>query len=351
MRQYYPGQTMAENAVRALAFTLMVLMIYGCPDNDESDGLSDSNSIYVINTDGSGEVLLTDHDFDDRSPQFSPDGSKIAFRSYRDNENGIYTVNPNGSELTKLIATGGYDFAFSPDGRQIVYSLWSEGIRIVDVEGTEDFMLVPKDSNHYSIHSPRFSPNGAKVVFVASSYRGNDVIKLINVDGTGEVQLTDGSDWVLDERPQFTPDSSRIVFLRSFQGDQDLYIMDVNGSNQIKLTDVYNCWNFDIFPDGSRIVLEVKSGQDMDVFVIDVDGSNKVKLTESTANDHSPEFSPDGTKVVFVSDRDGDMDIYIMNIDGTEKFNVTNNERWDDAPRFSPDGKQIVFESFHEYYE
>ena len=54
-----------------------------------------------------------------------------------------------------------------------------------------------------------------------------------------------------------------------------------------------------------------------DIFLMDLDGSNQTRLTTSGAYDDQPKWSPDSSKIAFISGRDGNFEIYTMNPDGT----------------------------------
>ena len=69
---------------------------------------------------------------------------------------------------------------------------------------------------------------------------------------------------------------------------------------------------------------------------MDVDGSNQINLTNNNSNVDFPQFSPDGSKIVFVSDGDGNQEIYIMDSDGSNQINLTNNSGDDREPQFQP---------------
>ena len=65
-----------------------------------------------------------------------------------------------------------------------------------------------------------------------------------------------------------------------------------------------------------------------EIYTINVDGSEQVRLTNNPADDADPSFSPDGSKIVFYSGRDGNYEIYTINVDGSEQTNITNNPEW-----------------------
>ena len=56
----------------------------------------------------------------------------------------------------------------------------------------------------------------------------------------------------------------------------------------------------------------------MEVYVMDVDGTDQTRLTNSSGTDGDPAWSPDGSKILFHSDRDGTVQIYVMNADGSD---------------------------------
>ena len=171
---------------------------------------------------------------------------------------------------------------------------------------------------------------------VYTSFRDNDYeIYVVNVDGTGEVRLTDaiGS----DTNPSWSNDGSTIAFQTERNGSEEIYLVGDDGSNLRKVADgAYPSFS----PDGSQIVYEYNE----DIWVINVDGTNPVQLTTNGGFDGEPSFSPDGTQILYVSDRDdGDWEIYVMDIDGTNQQRLTFHEGYDQEPEFSPDGYEITF--------
>lgn len=85
------------------------------------------------------------------------------------------------------------------------------------------------------------------------------------------------------------------------------------------------------------------------IYVRNLDGSEQTQLTDSpNANDGNAEWSPDGTKIVFNSDRDNPSSatashMYMMNADGSNQTRLTSGSTYDFAPSGSPDGLKIVF--------
>ncbi len=148
-----------------------------------------------------------------------------------------------------------------------------------------------------------------------------------------------------------TAKGDKIVFVSDRDGNPEIYITDINGLNQKKLTDnSVTDSNPCISPDGTKIAFESfrDSGQETistDIYIMNIDGSGEINLINSPTDDYSPCFSPDGTKIAFSSTRDGNSEIYTMNTDGSNQTRLTDSPRGDFDPCFSPDGSKIAFVS------
>jgi hypothetical protein len=105
-------------------------------------------------------------------------------------------------------------------------------------------------------------------------------------------------------------------------------------------------------PDGSKVAFMRQAAGVQDIWVVDANGTNPVDLTKTTeANETSPEFSPDGTKIVYTSTPPDSCcgtrnnDIWIMNADGSNQAALTNTDYPTQtiAPTWSPDGLEIAY--------
>jgi len=80
-----------------------------------------------------------------------------------------------------------------------------------------------------------------------------------------------------------------------------------------------------------------------EIYSMDVDGSNQKNLTNNPGQDFEPDWSPDGKQIVFASDREGgDVHLFILNRDGSEVRKLTKGSGGYLSPRWSPDGKRIA---------
>jgi serine/threonine protein kinase/Tol biopolymer transport system component len=101
-------------------------------------------------------------------------------------------------------------------------------------------------------------------------------------------------------------------------------------------------------PDG-RIVLSTNEGGEQDIWVMDTNGTNRKQLTANGAQNVSPVTSPDGKYVVFASLRDGVKSIWRIDSDGNNPVRLTNGGT-DSFPSFTPDGKEVVYTSLSGAY-
>ncbi|HIP71261.1 MAG TPA: DUF5050 domain-containing protein [Anaerolineae bacterium] len=143
-----------------------------------------------------------------------------------------------------------------------------------------------------------------------------------------------------------TPLKGQIVFVSNRDGNDEIYVMNADGSQQIRLT--YNTWpdSSPVWsPDGQRIAYVSYVDENFEIYIMGADGKQQTRLTNNTAFDAQISWSPNGEFIVFVSGRDSNDEIYVMKADGSQQTRITNHPAIDGSPAWSFDGEYIVFSS------
>ncbi len=169
------------------------------------------------------------------NPAWSPDSSRLAFASdiatwdedYTAQNRDIYVTNPDGSMPTRLTTDPAADTepTWSPDGSRIAFTTFRDGdaeICVMNADGTGQVLVT---ENAASDTSPAWSPDG-RIAFV-SDRDGNEEIYVMDPDGSGQARLTD--DPRTDRDPAWSPDGARMVFV----ADGELYLMNADGTGQV----------------------------------------------------------------------------------------------------------------------
>jgi Tol biopolymer transport system component len=204
-------------------------------------------NLYTMNSDGTNQTRLTPTGVNYLiNPVFSPDSFRIAFAAEPNPASGnadIFLVNATGGAPTQITTGGGLGPAFTPDGKLLFTRLSSTSFDLwkMNPDGTGQALILTADD----ANSPAISPDGSKIAFggldFVGGYSGYD-ITLANADGTGRTVLIGGAN--NNQEPSFSPDGSRIVFTSdrsrpsrtSAPGDQELWIMNADGTNPFQLT-------------------------------------------------------------------------------------------------------------------
>ena len=193
------------------------------------------------------------------------------------------------------------------------------------------------------------APTTPKIVF-SSDRNGNDEIYMMDIDGKNPRNLTNHPGF--DFSPAWAPDGQRIAFYSSRQEDEGLYVMDADGDNQHYLALMHQPGHATWSPDGKQIAFDCAVGRRTDICVIDVDGGNLRNFTLHPFghplhpfDDEHPTWSPDGRQIAFTSNRESGIGIFAMDSDGNNLRRLTPLRSWDYNPAWSPDGKQIAFQS------
>jgi Tol biopolymer transport system component len=248
----------------------------------------------------------------------------------------VYTMNEDGANLKRLTATGGHsgfnnEPKWSPDGTRFAFTR-APFIMIPPHPGPNFIALLnsrvgggnlPLTGPSTEDSEAAWSPGGTKIAFT-SLRDGNQEIYLMDADGANQVRLTyTGS----SSQAAWSPDGLKIAFTTQGQ----IFAMDPNGANTVNLTNNPGS-AADWSPDGSKIAFESTRDGNSEIYVMDANGSNQVRLTNNSVSDSDPTWSPDGTRIAFTTFRDGNSEIYVMDADGSNPTNLTNDPRPDSKP-------------------
>lgn len=238
--------------------------------------------------------------------------------------------------------------------RQGLIAYWDAGILCVEGGGASRvapeligiWILNPRTGERRRLLEgswghPAWSPDGQWLAAVSGA-NGNPQIWVTRTDSVNLIQLTFEG---MNATPNWSPDGEWIAYTSNRGGDTRIWLMRPDGSEKhaIAAEAMDPCWS----PDGDQIVyvgFVASATYSSEIFIMDADGSNGVRLTHNNADDRSPRFSPDGLHIAYASQQpSGDTlpEIWVMNADGSAPRQLTT--RGGSDPSWSPDGTEIVF--------
>lgn len=282
---------------------------------------------------------LTTHDMGlDRAGEayFSHDANRVCFQAYPAGEKDyqIYVINVDGSGL-HMVSTGKGATTcafFHPDGKKMLFA-----------------------SNHLDMRPPvmpeevrKAADKATKSDYVWPFPPGMDIFEY-EFESKSLRRITDAEGY--DAEGSYAPDGRQIIFTSMRDGDQEIYIMNADGSSPRRITSVKGYDGGPFFsPDGNRIVYRSDRVGDgnMQIFVNTLDGKNEKALTDREMLHWCPFWHPSGKWLIYTrADHRGrpNYDLYLLRDDGSESIRVTTDERFDGLPVFSPDGKTLMWTS------
>jgi TolB protein len=204
------------------------------------------------------------------------------------------------------------------------------------------------------------STRGGQRIAFTSRRDGNEEIYVMNSDGSAQANLT--AHPATDYLPAWSPDGRRLAFLSDRSGKPEVYSMNVDGSGISQLTDLPNVMGFSSLawsPDGAYLAAEVLLTYTVTgelygrIFLIRADGSGILDLTrnEMPVLATEPKWSPAGDWIGYV--RSGQAPRYLRRVrpDGTGDDRLNLSARNTRAYAWSPDGSRLAYITSCSYCE
>ena len=270
--------------------------------------------IWRIDSDGTDDLPLTPlTSAGDGSPEWSPDGTRIAF--------------------SRCIAAGG-----------CISRIWVMG---ADGSGAHPISVGSDGNGNFSDVGPVWSPDGTRIAY-ASSHNFAE-LWIVNENGTGNRRLAGGeSQHVLRLDSQvFSPDGRKIAFYREKIGEgADVFTIGSNGKGMKNITNTGTSYGPAWSPDGTKIAYH----QGLDIWVVNADGTNPVNVTQmpGPAFASNPLFANDGLGLVYTEiDLTGNpfalVEVFHVDLTSGTKTNLTNTPMVQESASVrSPEGDKLA---------
>jgi Tol biopolymer transport system component len=329
---------------------------------------SRSLDIWIQQTAGGEPMRLTSHEADEREPSFSPDATAIAFRSERDG-GGVYVMPALGGE-PRLIAKGGRNPRYSPDGAWIAYWLGEphagtgSQVFVAGSRGGEPRRIYPEFAD---ARYPLWSHDGKHLAVVGSLNNRRDWW-IVAFDGAGAPQAS-GAYQVLSMQG-FSADlmtSGSLASPAVWEPDAFLFaglsgdtaslwklpysprLGQVTGAPQ-RVTFGAG-WESQPAASGNGRIVFASIAANLDIWSVPLDAnSGRItgeprRIVEGAARDYQPSISLDGTRLAYRSNRKGDDCIWIKDMAADKESEICDPELQNIPAYLSPGGTRVMYRS------
>ena len=297
----------------------------------------------------------------------SPDGSRLAFlRQFpTEGEEALMVCKADGNAQQKLVRRRGEDFfintgadapAWSPDGKTIACAAGSTvgglyiSVLLVSVADGSSHLATSHKWN--SLSRVVWTNDKRGIIVLGSEYHSGSNTQLWYVSvGNGEVhRITNDLNDYGNSSLSITADQSKLLVVQ-MNYNSNISILP-KGDDRCAKEVTSRSVNFegmsglDWTPDGRLVIASKVSGND-DIWIMNGDGSNRQQLTTDSTTEMSPSVSWDGTSIAYISCRDITPHVWRMDIDGSNQKQLTSGVD-DYNPIFSLDSKWIYFYSYRD---
>ena len=244
------------------------------------------DQICIMNADGTGRKQLTNFPATAFYPSLSPDGQTVYFASNQTGTFEIYSMDTSGNGLGRLTNKIGSLYApeLSPNGERIIFTNNGNGLWVMNPDGSDPHAITFKDDI-----DPTWSPDGSMIAF-ASLRPGQRQLFVANANGKKVSQVTDL--YNMGGRSSWSPDGTKLAFYRGPAGDRNIYIINIDGTGLKRLTNGGDNLGPSWSPDGNWIAFTSFRDGNNEIYIVHPDGKAETRLTNSPTADWQPRWGP-----------------------------------------------------------
>jgi tricorn protease len=314
-------------------------------------------------------IRVTADSFRQHDIAWSPDGASLVFTSDRDGNDNLYVAHPKpaGTPWNEAMSFGikrltssaaeEHGAVFSPDGGRLAFIRGKGNLVVMAVDGGSEKTLL----EHWQSPEFAWSPDGRWIAYSIPDVEYNTDVWVVPADGGNPYNVSRHPDE--DVQPRWSPDGRRLLWLSKRHADT----MDVWGVWLTKADDERTAegwlqlWNAASKkkkgkgPAAAKPAAntegeaeneaEPQPGATLSPVAIDLDGlwERAKAITDLKGDEGPPVASPDGKRIIFTAEHGGERDLYSVRFDGKDTKKLTKGDQQPSHVQLPKDGKTAFF--------
>ena len=262
---------------------------------------------------------------------WSPDGGELIYSM----QGSLWRQPPQDREARQITDGPGYDYQpdWSPDGRRVVYASYRDDaieLRLLDLESGGSSPLVANGAVNIE---PRWSPDGTRVAYTSSAHEGLWHVFVVEVGADGArgepVRITRERESGLPRyyyhkkdqyfSPTWSPDGTELILISNqghIWGSGGLWRVEAKaGGSEREIHHEETTWKArpDWSRDGRRVVYSSYLGRQWNqLWLMTSDGGDPLQLTYGEFDATVPRWSPGGDRIAYVSNENGNTALWVL---------------------------------------